>query len=350
MIQPSAEHQLEFLTNLQRLFSEGSFVATYKFALLSALADLCIENGRDTDEELEITTHQIAEKFVTYYWRQCRPYVHTGDQKLILRQNTGNEAGIIRILRGQIEAGTNSLSELKRHKPTWDDIVSKVNGIVKQMPLWKLQTMGRSTVAFLYPNAGRGASIQLNPGVMFCFRAFHTFITDMVRGAWVRYVRRYNQDQLGDPTDLDEFLFGSERVSLSAYVPILREVQSSRCFYCNREILPTANHVDHFIPWSIYPVNLGHNFVLTDSSCNEAKSNRLAANQHLERWCSRNREIGQDLSNEFNRIGINHDINASKMIAEWAYNRAYTVGAETFRSKGVFERLPQNWKEAVQCC
>ena len=42
---PSAEQQLAFLTKLQRLFAEGDFTATYKFALLIALSDLAVELG-----------------------------------------------------------------------------------------------------------------------------------------------------------------------------------------------------------------------------------------------------------------------------------------------------------------
>ena len=37
---PSPEQQIKFLVNLQRLLDEGLFVASYKFALLLALADL----------------------------------------------------------------------------------------------------------------------------------------------------------------------------------------------------------------------------------------------------------------------------------------------------------------------
>ena len=46
-IAPSPEAQLQFLSKLQRLFAEGDFTATYKFALLMALADLAIELGAD---------------------------------------------------------------------------------------------------------------------------------------------------------------------------------------------------------------------------------------------------------------------------------------------------------------
>ena len=58
----SAEQQIAFLTNLQRLLSEGSFVATYKYALLLALADLSVEHGNDDDSGLIISTTQIAQK------------------------------------------------------------------------------------------------------------------------------------------------------------------------------------------------------------------------------------------------------------------------------------------------
>ena len=37
---PSSDEQIKFLVNLQRLLDEGLFVASYKFALLLALADL----------------------------------------------------------------------------------------------------------------------------------------------------------------------------------------------------------------------------------------------------------------------------------------------------------------------
>ena len=350
MTQPSSEQQIQFLTDLQRLLNEGAFVATYKFALLSALADLCVERGQDTNAELRIPTREIAEKFVLYYWRQSRPFLPRGSKSaaFLLRQNTGREAAVISLLRQQFERGIDSVSDLRRDTQTWNRVVTKVNRTLCEMPLWKLQTVGASSMDFLYPNTMHGDSISLRPGVMFCCRKFHVFITDMVRGAWIRYVRRQNQDRLGDPTDLDEFLFGTERVTLSGFVSMLREIQSNRCFYCRKEVPRGDNHVDHFIPWAMYPVNLGHNFVLSDSRCNTAKSDHLAAFDHLAHWNSRNKEFASSLTDGFDRISAFHDIDASLTIAQWAYNRAFSTSAETFRSPGVFERLPLNFRERVQ--
>jgi hypothetical protein len=37
---PTPEEQVQFLRSIQRLLAEGSLVASYKFALIHALADL----------------------------------------------------------------------------------------------------------------------------------------------------------------------------------------------------------------------------------------------------------------------------------------------------------------------
>jgi hypothetical protein len=58
MAHPSPEHQIEFLSQMQRLLSEGLFVAAYKYALLMALADLCVEQGQDDDGSLQISTQR----------------------------------------------------------------------------------------------------------------------------------------------------------------------------------------------------------------------------------------------------------------------------------------------------
>ena len=50
---PTAEGQLAFLRSLQRLLDEGSFTSSYKFALLHAIADLCVIKGHDSGAELE---------------------------------------------------------------------------------------------------------------------------------------------------------------------------------------------------------------------------------------------------------------------------------------------------------
>ena len=65
----------------------------------------------------------------------------------------------------------------------------------------------------------------------YCFRNFHALTSDLVRGAWVRYVRRQNLDILGETADLNEFQFASERANLAGIRPVLMDFQRG-CFYC----------------------------------------------------------------------------------------------------------------------
>lgn len=64
----------ELFVLLQRLFNEGDFTATYKYALLIALADIAVESGGDDGTALRITHKALGTKFVELYWQQAAPY------------------------------------------------------------------------------------------------------------------------------------------------------------------------------------------------------------------------------------------------------------------------------------
>ncbi len=284
---PSPEEQVLFLRNIQRLLDEGQFVASYKFALLHALADLCVLRGDDSGAPLTLTTREIAAKFIELYWQQCRPYEIGGQSTgIVLQQNTGKQAAII---TGVVQGGRGcaSLFRLRQTAPDlWSSLVSSASRTIYVMPLWKLQTVGSERLDFLYANQGRGTEIILKPGIACCFRTFYGLLRNLIQGAWIRFVQNLNADRLGHITDLSSFLFGREREPLAAYQDVLFDVQHGRCFYCHGELHRHAD-VDHFIPWSRYPTDLGHNFVLAHPQCNNQKSDHLAAEEHLQAWAER---------------------------------------------------------------
>lgn len=188
-----------------------------------------------------------------------------------------------------------SIARIRRSSREWKSLVTRVDSVVRGMPLWKLQRVGDQVLDFLYAHDEGAKDITLRPGVAYCLRAFYNLITDMVRGAWARHIRRINGPTLGDAADLHGFLFGSERSDLGVFKPILMDLQHGECFYCSRR-LRDAVEVDHFIPWSRYPVDLGHNFVLAHKSCNNHKSDHIAAEIHLENWVERNHLCGAELA------------------------------------------------------
>ena len=332
MSQPTPEQQIQFLIKIQRLLGEGRFVASYKFALLQALADLSVEKGHDSGEPLKLTTSDIAVKFIQYYWRQTLPLAApTVDEALILRQNTGQQAAVVNKVLRLSEAVGGSLAKAMASPDLWNPLVSDVAEVVRVMPLWKLQTIGQELDDFLYPNTEKGSEIELRPGVAYCLRQFHGLIQDLIQGGWVRFIRSIstNQNLLGETIDLREFLFGSERENLSVYREFLKEIQSGDCFYCADRI-PGAGEVDHFIPWVKYPVDLGHNFVLAHPKCNNAKRDYLAAENHLDRWFQRNDQRYDALLQFFGDKGIIHDLSSSNQVTRWAYEQATHANAHVW--------------------
>ncbi|MFV2082166.1 MAG: hypothetical protein ACC669_09890, partial [bacterium] len=88
--------------------------------------------------------------------------------------------------------------------------------------------------------------------------------------------------------------------------------------------------VDHFIPWVKYPVDLGHNFVLTDSNCNRKKRDYLAAESHLENWFNRNQQRQKALEEFFDENSVFHNLESSKQITCWAYEQAENAKAHVW--------------------
>jgi len=346
---PSDREQVRFLHGIQRILSEGSFVATYKFALLHALADLSVTHAsvEDPGGPLELKTRDIAERFVELYWLQARPYHTMPDGRdaipRVLRQNTDRQALIVRLVGDLREVSAGSLEHARR-TPHWQRIVAKVDANVREQPLWKLQVIAGKPEDLLYDNVMSGTSITLHPGVAFCFRSFYGLVTDLVRGAWLLYLRRFNVDVFNDTEDLHTFLFGREREPLDAYRDLLLDVHHGTCFYCQKPLKIDAFDVDHFIPWSRSPLDLGHNFVPAHKTCNSQKSDHIPAEEHLESWCRRNADHGHEIASFCDENALRQDVGISIRIARSAYEAVAAQGGRVWHAGREFGPIRDRWR------
>ena len=185
MLAPDPERQVQFLVNVRRLLSDGSFVATYKFALLLSLAELAVEGVDETTESVSVSTRDLAEKFIGFYWRQVLPWVHGPSRSAgRLHQATGSAAAILNLVAAAHERYSGSLFRCRADKPQWKGLVGDVARIIGIMPLWKLQTIGRQKLDFLYPNTGTGNVIRLHGEAVYCLNRFRELIEDMTQAAW----------------------------------------------------------------------------------------------------------------------------------------------------------------------
>ena len=336
---PTAQEQLEFLGNLQRILNEGSFVATYKYALIRVLADVSIERAPAADGSLRLPLEDLAERFIEVYWRQAAPFRH----RRTLVQATGNQASLLT----QLVAIREKVAKLSvaRRMPRWPSLVRRTKTLLLEQPLWRLQRVGNELLECFYPNRLEEDAISLKAGVAACFKAQFPVVQALVQLAWLRMVQQLpiNRELIGQGGDVAEFLFGADRGVLARLSSGLMEIQIGSCFYCRRRI-SAAGHVDHFIPWVRYPRDLGHNFVLAHDTCNSRKGDLLAGVSHLERWLERNATRRAELDRIFSTARMLHDAETSKHVAAWSYEQVERSGGLVWLGGERFEHLGREWR------
>ncbi len=117
------------------------------------------------------------------------------------------------------------------------------------------------------------------------------------------------------------------------------------CFYCGGAI--DEADVDHFVPLSLYPRDLTHNFVLAHSSCNHSKSDALAAKAHLERWVEyvdRHRDSLREIGSA---AGMMSDVVASRAVASWGYQGGLSAGSSAWVKARTFEVIDDSYMDCL---
>ena len=333
---PSAVEQLEFLTKIQRLFNESDFSSTYKYALLISLADLAIVYGKDDDSELELNNRQIAERFIELYWQQSSPYkTSKANTSGILYQNNGPQAAIINVIHEFRHKNSFNSPESAKRSKDYKKLVTSVTATVTKQPINFLQNIGGDTLPFLYErNTG---SITLKNGVTYCLRRFQPLVQQLARSRWTEFIKKNpkNIPILGEKDDLNSFLFETSRKTLALVCKELKVLYGCKCFYCNKAT--TELEVDHFIPFSLYPRDLMHNFVLACPSCNRSKSDSLAAKVHLDKWVKATMKNNDAITQIGGTVGVVANLGTSLSIAQWSYGAASSDKKTAWLKTGQYE-------------
>jgi 5-methylcytosine-specific restriction endonuclease McrA len=289
------------------LLDEGSFTATYKYAVLLGLLDLCLERGALAGEgALTLTTAQLAEKVLAEYWHQVRP-LPLGEGTIPRQNGRGSrDARIVRLIADYKERTGREWSgpsEVRvRDVEGYRKLCREVERVLIEMPLPRLQTVGATSDEFLYhigwtSEAGRTVvarylkgetsdfdnRILLRPGVASALIQLNGLLRPLIQRSWALKVAQLNHL---DELVLHEFLFGQDRTSLARVRGPLIELQGGVCFYCEERLGDKAA-VDHFIPWARVPNNNLENLVVTHPRCNADKRDFLPALRHVRRWSPR---------------------------------------------------------------
>jgi 5-methylcytosine-specific restriction endonuclease McrA len=321
-----------------------------------AMADLAVELGHDDGGTLLLTKEQLAEKFIELYWQQATPYSATAaDQDLnepivksssfVLAQNKGIQTAIVKnIIIFRAEFNPRSLIAAKTITG-FKQLRNKVSATVMSKPVTHLQNLGGQAEPFLYNTLTNG--IELLPGVAYCLRRFQPLVQQLSRNGWINHIKgnRLNQSILGEQDDLESFLFGTSRKSLLVISAGLRKI-SNKCFYCQQTLRSEAD-VDHFIPFSQYPRDLMHNFVIAHPACNRSKSNALAAREHLERWVEYIDREDANLTMIGKDAGKVTDLPVMRAVARWGYGNAVQSSAKAWIRATNFESVNKDYLDIL---
>ena len=335
-----ARDVIAFGERLLALLDQGSFVATYKYAVLLGLMDLCLEKtNRDGVAPDSVTTRQLAEKVLALYWPQTAEF-----RGRTLRQNCGEQARIVSDIlgfRASLADPSETLDRARSEAPgRFERLVQSVEWTLINMPLPKLQLVGGQpeqliyriawdeenkpsrSIVRVYQRTGGGFDNQIRfyQSVGDHLRILNGLLRPLVHRAWSAMVAQLNDL---DESRLERFLFGLDRTQLAAVRPGLVELQHGQCFYCGAR-LPREADVDHFIPWCRYPDNGIDNLVVADKKCNGAKKDFLAAAAHVGKWRGRNNVDSRSLA----------ELARSE---EWESHPQDTLGV----ARGLYLRMPR---------
>ena len=210
--------------------------------------------------------------------------------------------------------------------------MTAVEKTVATQPINYLQNVGGETLPFLYERNTN--SITLKNGVTYCLRRFQPLIQQLARSRWTDFIKKNSKNIpiLGKKDDLNSFLFETSRKTLGLVCKALIGLYGNKCFYCDKAT--SGLEVDHFIPFSLYPRDLMHNFVLACPTCNRSKSDTLAAKIHLDKWVKLTTKNSDAIAKIGELTGVSESLKTSVSITKWAYHSAIdSIGSTWISSK-----------------
>ena len=258
---------------------------TYKYGLIKSLLDN-VFNGSINERGVFLTYEQIFDKFAENYWNlvvkydlhQMRPSTNSTLSKV--EQILKKAASIYMVMQS---IPFDSIDEEFRGK-----IVKEVT---KECKKYVVGALYNDFEGIIYSFDLKDSGITLNHCIYEFILKYKLELEKLNYYAWAKFLEQINDDSaLVRVIDKLE-LATPKRGNLSVYRELLRrEFEENTCFYCGKK-LQNKIHVDHFIPWDFVKDDKMWNFVLSCSTCNERKNNRVPKEKLIIRIEERNKRI-----------------------------------------------------------
>lgn len=260
-------------------FSNGKFTTTYKFGLLKSL----IENLYNVDDNLKLSFDQIFLSFTQIYFNLV---IH---HNLRQSNNIKVKSSVENILMNYKSVNSGDLVFDKIKNDIKMDMVQKVK---KQAKKYVFGAFYSDTRECFYEFNISKEYIKLNKLVYQFMLKYQKILIYLTNYHLALFLEKFNMEP-----NINHILKKVENVSkrsdLSIFYNILINFNSEQCFYCGKKLNKSrkCTHVDHFIPWSFIQNDQLWNLVLSCSSCNISKNNKIADEHFLNSLIDRNKRI-----------------------------------------------------------
>jgi len=271
----------EIWSNFNFLFSSKSRNSTtYKFVLVKSL----LENLYNVNGKLELNYSMLFYSFAKIYWNLV---IHHNLNQINM---VGKKAEVQHILQ---TAKTNyQIPDTVVFDKLSNEIQIKIVEQVKKK--CKLNVMGAiygDSEGTIYDFDNKKETLRLNPTYYSFMQRFQRVLNYLTNYHLALFLEKFNKN--GDTTQLLVKVENvSKRSSLDPFYHLLSSFYNGRCFYCNKEIKRKEQaHVDHFIPWSFVQADQLWNLVISCSTCNLSKNDKIANEPFLQNIINRNEEL-----------------------------------------------------------
>lgn len=261
---------------------------TYKFGLIKAISDNLF-NCEWTVSGYKLSFDDLFSKFAENYWNLVVKY---GLRQM--RPDGKSEYSKIEQIFLDIVQKYDVLKELTFSSLTQNDMDWVTRETAKNCKQYVLGALYNDFEGLFYAfDVNHQDYIILNPPVYDFMLRYKPEIEKLNYFAWAKFLETINDESVLIKL-LDKLeLATPHREDLSIYREILRkEFEENTCFYCGKKLTGVV-HVDHFIPWSYVKDDKMWNFVLSCSSCNLKKNNRIPVERFLIKIQNRNSRAKQ---------------------------------------------------------
>ena len=274
------------ISEFNRFFTSKTLASTYKPTFLKCLLDLGDykedEGGQwitKNNNNVTVDLNFVAARFLRYY--------HPLKFKFKLKQEaTAKRIAIYRILEDfkelvGVKTAPSKKTLCSEHFSEMRQVTIK-EGIKPQVLKKLLNDCNIYSI-----NKGSN-SIEINKDVVKFMKDNKKILESALNHMIAKYLENCNASP-NISTALEENI-PRKKLSTSKF-DIIIDLQSSRCFYCNKEFERKEFAQEHFIPWNFIRQTEIYNIIAACTPCNSSKSDRLAGTKYLNMILDRNEKL-----------------------------------------------------------